>query len=176
MSWSTVWAAVVEQGKPLVDAPDRVGVTPQIGFDETVMQPAGRRRRRRFITSVVDILTSQIIDIFEGHDAADLDRWLSKQPAQWRASVAVVSIDPHEGYRKSLLGSPFLNDDLMLVVDPFHIVKLANEAVTKVRLRTQNETLGHRGRNGEDDDERQRQDHMPGLCFDAQQKAGEHEE
>ena len=74
VSWSTIWAAVVEQGKPLVDAPDRVGVTPQIGFDETVMQPAGRRRRRRFITSVVDILTSQIIDIFEGHDAADCQR------------------------------------------------------------------------------------------------------
>jgi transposase len=107
VSWSTVWAAVVEQGKPLVDAPDRVGVTPQIGFDETVMQPAARRRRRRFITSVVDIFTSQIIDVFEGHDAADLDRWLSKQPAAWRASVRVVSIDPHEGYRKSLLGSLF---------------------------------------------------------------------
>jgi transposase len=149
VSWSTIWAAVIEQGKPLVDAPDRVGVTPQIGFDETVMQPAARRRRRRFITSVVDILTSQIIDIFEGHDAADLDRWLSKQSVAWRASVRVVSIDPHEGYRKSLLGSLFLNDDLMLVVDPFHIVKLANEAVTKTRLKTQNETLGHRGRNGD---------------------------
>jgi hypothetical protein len=27
VSWSTIWAAVVEQGKPLVDAPGRVGVT-----------------------------------------------------------------------------------------------------------------------------------------------------
>ena len=52
--------------------PDRVGETPMAGFDETVMQPAHRRRRRRFITAVVDVVSGQIIDMFEGRDAADL--------------------------------------------------------------------------------------------------------
>jgi transposase len=40
VSWSTVWAAVVEYGTPQVDAAGRVGVTAMVGFDETVMQPA----------------------------------------------------------------------------------------------------------------------------------------
>src|SRR5690606_33869535 len=31
------------------------------------------------------------------------------------------------------------------VADPFHVVKLANEAVDECRRRVQNETLGHRG-------------------------------
>ena len=44
VSWSTVWAAVTRVGRPRVQDPDRVGVTDMVGFDETVMQPAHRRR------------------------------------------------------------------------------------------------------------------------------------
>jgi transposase len=94
-------------------------------------------------------VTSQIIYVFEGRDAADLDRWLQTQPPEWRHTVHVVSLDPHEGYRKALTDSPYLVDDLTLVVDPFHIVKLANTALTKCRQRTQQGTLGHRGRTGD---------------------------
>jgi transposase len=32
------------------------------------------------------------------------------------------------------------------VVDPFHLVKLANTKLDECRRRVQNETLGHRGR------------------------------
>ena len=35
--------------------------------------------------------------------------------------------------------------DITLVVDPFHIVRLANQAVTRCRQRVQQDTLGHRG-------------------------------
>ena len=55
MSWPTVWTAVERAGTARVDDPDRVGETPMVGFDETVMQPAHRRRRRRFVTAVVDV-------------------------------------------------------------------------------------------------------------------------
>ena len=34
----------------------------------------------------------------------------------------------------------------MRVADPFHVVRVANRCVDKVRRRVQNETLGHRGR------------------------------
>ena len=36
--------------------------------------------------------------------------------------------------------------DARQVADPFHVVKLANEALDEVRRRVQNQTLGHRGR------------------------------
>lgn len=144
VSWPTVWTAVERAGGARVDDPNRVGETPMAGFDETVMQPAHRRRRRRFITAVVDVTSGQIIDIFEGRDAADLRAWLAGMPASWRAAVQVVSVDPHEGYRSAITDTVLLRD-ITLVVDPFHIVRLANMAVTRCRQRIQQATLGHRG-------------------------------
>ncbi len=102
VSWSTVWAAVERAGRAQVEDPDRVGPTAMVGFDETVMQPAHRRRRRRFVTAVVDVGTGQILDVFEGRNAVDLRIWLADQPPAWRAQVQVVSVDPHEGYRSAL--------------------------------------------------------------------------
>jgi hypothetical protein len=57
VSWWTVWSAVERIGRQRIDDPDRVGVVAMVGFDETVMQPAHRRRRRRFVTAVVDVAT-----------------------------------------------------------------------------------------------------------------------
>ena len=145
VSWPTVWSAVREHGCRLVDDPGRVGLTEMVGFDETVMQPAHRRRRRLFVTVAVDVVTGQIIDVFEGRDAADLRAWLASQPSEWRQAVEVISVDPHEGYRSAITGNPLLGE-VTVVVDPFHIVRLANQAVTRTRQRVQREVLGHRGR------------------------------
>lgn len=144
VSWPTVWTAVQRVGRERVEDPHRVGATPMVGFDETVMQPAARRRRRRFVTAVVDVTTGQILDVFEGRDASDLRRWLVSMPLSWRETVEVVSVDPHEGYRKAITNTGLLGD-VALVVDPFHIVRLANMAVTRCRQRIQQDTFGHRG-------------------------------
>jgi transposase len=144
VSWSTVWAAVERVGCARVDNPARVGPTAMVGFDETVMQPAHRRRRRRFVTGVVDVQTGQVLDVFEGRDANDLKAWLAAMPRAWRDAVRVVSVDPHEGYR-SAVSSTNLLSDVTIVVDPFHVVRLANMAVTRCRQRVQQATLGHRG-------------------------------
>ena len=56
----------------------------------------------------------------------------------------MVSVDPHEGYRSAITGSPLLGE-ITMVVDPFHIVRLANQALTRCRQRIQQATLGHRG-------------------------------
>jgi transposase len=60
--------------------------------------------------------------------------------------VAVVSIDPYEVYRSRL--HPHL-DHAVVVADPFHIVRLANRSLGKVRRRNQQEQTGHRGRRGD---------------------------
>ncbi len=147
VSWSTVWAAVERVGTERVEDPDRVGLTVMVGFDETVMQPAHRRRRRRFITAVVDVATGQILDIFEGRDARDLARWAASMPAGWLHGVQVVSVDPHEGYRSAVTRG--LLAHATVVVDGFHIVRLANQAVTRCRQRTQQAMLEHRGWKGD---------------------------
>ncbi len=148
VSWSTVWAAVEHAGRAHVDTADRVGPATMVGFDETVMQPAHRRRRRRFVTAVVDVATGQILDVFEGRNAVDLRIWLAGQPPEWRTQVKVVSVDPHEGYRSTLTGSGLLGD-VTVVVDPFHIVRLTNQTVTRTRQRVQQETFEHRGWKGD---------------------------
>ena len=148
-TWGTVWSAVERHGQARVDAAGRVGPVTQIGFDETVMSPAKRHRRRRFVTSAVDVTTGQIIDIFDGRDAADLRRWLASQPAAWVAGIDVVSVDPHEGYRSAINASGVVRDHVTVVVDPFHIVRLAGNAVTKCRQRVQQATLHHRGHKGD---------------------------
>lgn len=155
VSWSTVWGAICRVGADRVDDPARVGPVEMVGFDETVMQPVHRRRRRRFITAVVDVGTGQILDVFEGRDAADLRAWIAEMPASWLEAIEVVSVDPHEGYRSAVtnphpatgLASPLVG--VTVVVDPFHIVRLGNAAVTRCRQRVQQETLEHRGWKGD---------------------------
>jgi len=155
VSWSTVWTAVSRLGAERVQDPARVGSTEMVGFDETVMQPAHRRRRRRFVTAVVDVATGQILDVFEGRDARHLRDWMAAMPQEWLAQIQVVSVDPHEGYRSAVTnpdpatGRPSPLAEVTIVVDPFHIVRLANAAVTGARQRTQQATLEHRGWKGD---------------------------
>jgi hypothetical protein len=104
VSWSTVWSAVERIGRARVDDADRVGPVSMVGFDETVMQPAHRRRRRRFVTAVVDVATGQLLDVFEGRDARQLRAWMATLAPSWLAQVQVVSVDPHEGYRSVVVG------------------------------------------------------------------------
>ena len=148
VTWSTVWAGVERHSQQRVDDRGRVGDVTQIGFDETVMSPAKRHRRRRFITSAVDLTTGRVIDVFDGRDAADLDRWLLAQPADWVGGIRVVAVDPHPGYRSAIVRSELLAE-VTVVVDAFHIVRLANQAVTKCRQRVQQETFEHRGWKGD---------------------------
>ena len=46
----------------------------------------------------------------------------------------MVSVDPHEGYRSAITNSKMLGE-VTMVVDGFHIVRLADNAVTKCRQR-----------------------------------------
>ena len=152
VGWQTLWSAVRESAEGFAGDPARVGPVAQLGFDETAMASARRLRRRRFVTAAVDAATGQIVDIFDGRDAAEVRRWVQQQPRWWTDSVEVVCCDPHEGYRSaitSLLDDGGLAAEAKIAADPFHIVRLANQALTKCRQRTQTDTTGHRGRRGD---------------------------
>ena len=152
VGWHTVWSAVQPVLEQVAGDPGRVGASARLGFDETVMGSATRFRRRRFITAAVDADTGQVIDVFDGRDAADLERWAQLRPREQMACVEVVCCDPHEGYRKAVRGlkaKGVLAKDAKVASDPFHIVRLANRALDECRRRTQNDALGHRGRKGD---------------------------
>jgi transposase len=130
LSWSTVWSAVERVGTTRVQSPAEMGPATMVGFDETVMSPASRRRRRRFVTVVVDVGSGRLLDVFEGRDAQHLRAWMARMPSSWLSMIKVVSVDPHEGYRGAVLntdratGRPSPLAGVAIVVDPFHIVGL----------------------------------------------------
>jgi len=155
VGWHCAFSAVCDVGRPLVDDPARTEGVTQVGLDETVYLHARRRRRRVLVTGVVDVQTGRLLDVFEGREAADLRRWMAHTPASWLSRIEVVSVDPHEGYRSAIVTpDPFTDRRspwarTTIVVDPFHIVRLGNEAVTKCRQRVQQAVLGHRGWKGD---------------------------
>lgn len=141
--WWTVMDAVIEHGTPLVDAPDRVGPVTDLGVDETSFLAANRRHSTVYATGLVDLNRRIVIDMVEGNGAADLGGWLDRQPDEWLAGISTVATDLAESFRAGMVGRL---DHATRVADPFHVVRVANRCVDKVRRRVQNETLGHRGR------------------------------
>ena len=69
--------------------------------------------------------------------------WLGARPPGWLAQVGTVALDPWRGYASALV-APL--GHATVVVDHFHAIRLANTVVDQVRRRTQQATLGHRGR------------------------------
>jgi transposase len=91
----------------------------------------------------VDLDEPRMIDLVQGNAAADLRRWCANADPGWLAGISVVATDLAESYRAGL--SPHL-DHATRVADPFHVVRVGNRCVDKVRRRVQNDTPGHRGR------------------------------
>jgi transposase len=141
--WWTVMNAVIEHGTRLVDDPARVGTVRHLGVDETAFLAANRHHSTVYVTGLVDLRRSVMIDMVEGNRAADLRRWTAGTDPHWLGDIRVVATDLAQSYRAGL--SPHL-DHARRVADPFHVVRVANRCLDKVRRRVQNDTLGHRGR------------------------------
>ncbi len=134
--------AVREYGQPLVDDPGRVGCVRMLGVDETAFLKANREHHTLYATGMVDLDARIVIDVVRGNTSADLGLWLDQQPTSWLDGVRVVATDLADSYRAGLVGRL---DHALRVADPFHVVRVANRCLDKVRRRVQNQTLGHRG-------------------------------
>lgn len=138
--WWTVMEAVIEHGPALVEDPHRVGVVTKLGVDETSLLKATATHSTIYATSLVDLDKRIIIDMVEGNAATDLRRWCADQDPVWLSAITTVATDLAESFRAGL--SPHLSH-AERVADPFHVIRVANRCVDKVRRRVQNETLGH---------------------------------
>jgi transposase len=152
LSWGSTHRAyedfvdpVLAEALPLVTA---------LGMDET------RRGKKRFKVNpetekpevVADVFHTGFVDAagcagllghVEGRTAANVIEWLTGQPESWRDHITHVTIDLSASYAKAV-GEAL--PDAQLVADNFHLVKLANDMVTKVRQRVIQQTYGRRGR------------------------------
>jgi transposase len=66
----------------------------------------------------------------QGRTAAAVIDWLADRTPQFRDAVEFVAIDPAAGYAAAVRAAL---PNAAIVVDHFHLVKLANDALTKVR-------------------------------------------
>jgi transposase len=107
---------------------------------------AAPRRRARFVTGLVELGRSRLLDVVEGRARSAVTRWLTDRYDGWLSAVERVALDPYRGYYNALVGGL---DAPEVVVDAFHVVGLGNVMVDEVRRRVQQETLGHRGRKGD---------------------------
>jgi transposase len=154
VSWPTVQRAVVARGS--VDLVEPAPV-PVLGLDETRFgRPRwlpdgahldGRTRWRRtdpWETGFVDICGPQsLLGQVDGRSSAAVQSWLAARSPEFRAGIEVVVIDPHAGYAAAVRAAL---PQARIAVDHFHLIMLANKAVTAVRQRVTRELLGRRGR------------------------------
>ena len=97
-------------------------------------------------TGFVDLAGDQgLLGQREGRTGAAVIDWLSERSDEFRAGVRFVAIDPAAVYA-SAVRTPGLLPNATLVVDHFHLVKLANDALTKVRRRVTWDLRDRRGR------------------------------
>jgi transposase len=154
VSWPTVQRAVVVHGAVELVEPAPVTV---LGMDETRFgrprwlpdgeHDDGRMRWRRtdpWETGFVDITGDQtLLGQVDGRTSAAVQTWLAARTPEFRAGVQVVVIDPHAGYAAAVRAAL---PDAAIAVDHFHLIMLANKAVTAVRQRVTRDLFDRRGR------------------------------
>src|SRR5450631_2337771 len=82
----------------------------------------------------------------EGRSKAAFKAWLAERDKDWRDGVAVVAMDGFTGFKTATTEEL---PDAVTVMDPFHVVRLAGDALDQCRRRAQQNLHGHRGRTGD---------------------------
>jgi transposase len=152
VSWPTAHRAFVAHAQEHLNEP---APTTIIGIDETRRgKPRWQRctetgrwvRVDAWDTGFVDLAGNQgLLGQHEGRSGAAVIDWLSGRTEEFREAVHYVAIDPAAVYA-SALRTPGLLPNATIVVDHFHLVKLANDALTKVRRRVTWDLRERRGR------------------------------
>jgi transposase len=143
VSWHAAMAAVRDHGRPRVDHLARLGAPTAVGLDETSFLAATAEHPTLLVTGILDLDAGRLVDVLPARSAVAVTDWLEAKPAPWLAGITHVVIDPDQPYATAVAkGLPAAK----LVVDHFHVIRLANQALDEVRRRTQHTATGHRGR------------------------------
>jgi transposase len=151
VSWHTANTAILTAGTQLIDDPARFDGVTTIGVDEHVWRHT--RRGEKYVTVIIDLTPvrekrgpARLLDMVEGRSKQVFSKWLAARTSAWRRRIEVVAMDGFTGFKTA---SKEQLPDAVEVMDPFHVVQLAGDALDRTRQRVQQETLGHRGRRGD---------------------------
>jgi len=148
VAWNTANDAVLAEGKRVLinDATRFEGVA-AIGVDEHVWRHT--RRGDKYVTVIIDLTgirdgtgPARLLDMVEGRSKQAFKSWLTDRDQTWRDGVEVVAMDGFTGFKTATAEEL---PDAVAVMDPFHVVRLAGDALDRCRRRVQQAIHGHRG-------------------------------
>ena len=149
VSWPVAHSRYAAHADAVLTEPERAVV---LGIDETrrgtpkwAQDPVTGRwaRTERFETNFTDLSgQGRLLGQVAGLTGKAVTGWLDDRGQAWKDQVAFVAIDPCAVYRPAVQRAL---PDAVIVVDHFHLVRLANQAVTRVRQRVTRQVLGRRG-------------------------------
>ena len=141
-------AVLAEGERSLINDPTRFEGVRVIGVDEHVWRhtPYGDK----FVTVILDLTPvhdrsgpSRLLDMVPGRSKQVFKTWLASQSATWRERIEIVAMDGFTGFKSAA------TEELpgaTAVMDPFHVVHLAGDALDECRRRTGQELHHRRGR------------------------------
>ena len=152
VSWDTANSAVLDEGRRvLINDPQRFDGVAVVGVDEHVWRHT--RRGDKYVTVIIDLTPvrdgtgpARLLDMVEGRSKQAFKSWLDAQQPSFRDGVEVVAMDGFTGFKTA---AAEIVPDAVAVMDPFHVVALAGDALDRCRQRVQQDTCGHRGRTGD---------------------------
>ena len=149
VSWDTANNAVLAEGqRVLIADPTRFDGVGVLGVDEHVWRHT--RKGDKYVTVIIDLTPirddtgpARLLDMVEGRSKQAFKTWLASRPKAWRDGIEVVAMDGFTGFKTATTEEL---PDAVTVLDPFHAVRLAGDALDECRRRVQQQLHGHRGR------------------------------
>lgn len=126
ISWDQAWH-ILQRAVKRGQARKVMQIMPKIGIDEKAF-----KKGHSYLTLLVDLENSTVESIAEGNDTEAGIACLSSLSAEQLQGVEAISMDMSAAYVKAAKAVIPLAEE-KIVHDRFHIMKLANEAVDKVR-------------------------------------------
>lgn len=148
VAWNTANNAVLaEARRVLIDNEQRFDGVAVIGVDEHVWRHT--RRGDKYVTVIIDLTPirdgtgpARLLDMVQGRSKQAFKTWLAERPDAWRDRVEVVAMDGFTGFKTAAAEEV---PEAVAVMDPFHVVRLAGDALDQCRRRVQLVIHGHRG-------------------------------
>jgi transposase len=149
VSWNTANDAVLAEGqRVLIEDPTRYDGVRVVGVDEHAWRHT--RRGDKFVTVIIDLTAvragtgpARLLDMVQGRSKQAFKTWLAERPQAWRDGIEVVAMDGFTGFKTATTEEL---PDAVAVMDPFHVARLAGDALDRCRRRVQNDIHGQRGR------------------------------
>jgi len=149
VSWNTANDAVLAEGRRvLIGDPARFDGVQVVGVDEHVWRHT--RHGDKYVTVIIDLTPirngtgpARLLDMVESRSKSAFKQWLAARSQAWRDRVEVVAMDGFTWFKTAAAEEL---PQAVAVMDPFHVIRLAGDALDACRRRVQQDLHGHRGR------------------------------